>query len=271
MSPPGRYLGHYEAIVEDDQLLRCMMQYLDRVVKPRLTITSWCNAANIMLETDPGAPRTMRLRIIHVFEADFNFFLKLMWGSRLVKRAAKLDSLNDGQHGSVPQRTAFNLIMLSHLIMSSHLTTDLCQILKHNHARFDNDASACSKRIIVELGMLVARRCGMPEHAIEAHADSLQLMQKCSTRWRPLTASQRRLSWYSLFHILEQDKAAAHLQQSGWRLWLFCWYSWWHDSGNNAIPVSWLYPTALSLSLMHVLMTHHMVLQILASQHSTPW
>ncbi len=61
--------------------------------------------------------------------------------------------------------------------MLTQLTTDLCRIHKHNLARFDNDARACSDRIIVALGMLAARRCGMPETAVQTHADSLKLMK----------------------------------------------------------------------------------------------
>ena len=49
--------------------------------------------------------------------------------------------------------------------------------MKHNHARFDNDASACYDRIIVALGMLAARRCGMPDEAVQTHADCLRLMK----------------------------------------------------------------------------------------------
>jgi hypothetical protein len=79
--------------------------------------------------------------------------------------------LNDGQHGSIPQRKATDPIMLT------QLTTALCRVLKHNLAKFDNDASACYDRIIVALGMLAARRCGMPETTVQTHADCLKLMK----------------------------------------------------------------------------------------------
>ncbi|KAI2513678.1 hypothetical protein MHU86_818 [Fragilaria crotonensis] len=62
-------------------------------------------------------------------------------------------------------------------IMMTQLTTDLCRVLKTNLVRFDNDASACYDRIIVALGMLAARRCGMPENAILSHAKSLEFMR----------------------------------------------------------------------------------------------
>ncbi|KAI2509666.1 hypothetical protein MHU86_4786 [Fragilaria crotonensis] len=62
-------------------------------------------------------------------------------------------------------------------IMLIQLTTDLSRLLKVNLARFDNDASACYDRIIVALGMLAARRLGMPDNAIKTHADALRFMQ----------------------------------------------------------------------------------------------
>ena len=164
-SPSGRHLGHYKTLIQNPTLLQCLTDFLFITVNTGLTLTRWCDAVNIMIEKDPGKPRITRLRIIHLFEADFNYFLKLIWGSRLVKRAVQLRLLNDGQHGSVPCRTATDPIMLT------KLTTDLCRLLKHNLARFDNDASACYDRIIVALGMLAARRCGMPNHAVQTHAD----------------------------------------------------------------------------------------------------
>jgi hypothetical protein len=62
-----------------------------------------------------------------------------------------MDLLHDGQHGSIPGRMALDPVMLT------QLSSDLCRVLKHDYARFDNDASACYDRIIVGLGMLAAR------------------------------------------------------------------------------------------------------------------
>ena len=118
-----------------------------------IAVKRWCNAVNVMIEKDKGRPRLNRLRIIHLFEADYNLFLKIMWGSRLVRKAVALDLLNDGQHGSVPGRTPMDPIMLN------QITTDLCRLLRVNYIRFDNDASACFDRIVVALAMLASRRC----------------------------------------------------------------------------------------------------------------
>ncbi len=168
-SPSRRYLGHYKAIIQDPGLLTSMTQFLHVTNKQSITLTRWSNAVNIMIKKDVDTHQITQLRIINRFEADLNFFLKQIWGSTLVKPTVHLDFLNTGQHRSVPRRTATDPIVLT------QLTTALCRILKHHHARFDNNASACYDRIIMTLDVLAARRCGMPDNAIRTHADSLQL------------------------------------------------------------------------------------------------
>ena len=90
-----------------------MTQFLNAIIQKGLTLNRCCNAVNVMIENDPGSPRLTRLRIIHLFKADFNLFLKLQWGSRLVKQAVNHDLIHTGQHGSVPQRKTMDPIMLN--------------------------------------------------------------------------------------------------------------------------------------------------------------
>ena len=89
----------------------------------------------------------------------------------LIRHAKKYRLIHPCQHGSVPGHTTMDPIMLT------QATNDLCRILKHNIARFNNDASACYDQIIVALAMLAARRCGMPANAIRSHAETLQYMR----------------------------------------------------------------------------------------------
>ena len=170
-SPSGRHLGHYKAIIQEPRLLTCLTQFLHVAIKSGISIERWSHATNVMLEKDPGNPCIHRLRIIHLFEADFNLYMKLQWGKRLVRRASKHMLLNTGQFGSVPGRTTLEPIMLT------QLTNDNCRILRRSLARFDNDASACFDRIIIPLAMLAARRCGMSEDAIRIHAETLEKMK----------------------------------------------------------------------------------------------
>jgi hypothetical protein len=168
-SPSSRHLGHYKALVGHPTLLNCFVQFMNIVIERGIAIPRRCNATNVsMIAKDSGRPRIHRLRIVHLFEADLNFFLKLQWGHRLVRHAIKLNLLHDSQHGSISGHAAMDPIMLT------QFTSDLCRILKHDLFRFDNNASACYDRIIAALGMLAARRYGMPENAIRLHAEFLQ-------------------------------------------------------------------------------------------------
>ena len=161
-----------KALISDPTLLDCFGKFLNIAISRGIAPKRWCKAVNVLIEKDPGRPKINRLRIIHLFEADYNLFLKIQWGSRLVQRSVNLNQINDGQHGSVPGRTTMDPVMLN------QLTTDLCPLLKVNYARFDNDASACFDHIIVALGMMAARHCGMPTEAVQTHAKALELMQR---------------------------------------------------------------------------------------------
>ena len=82
-------------------LLQCLQKFLSIALHSGIALTWWRNAINVMNEKDTGSPTLNRLRIIHLFEADYNLLLKLLWGSRLVRKAIDLDLLHPCQHGSV--------------------------------------------------------------------------------------------------------------------------------------------------------------------------
>jgi hypothetical protein len=60
-----------------------------------------------MIEKDDGKPYLTRLRVIHLFEADYNLFLKILFGKRLVRNGEISNALNDQQHGSRPRRMTY--------------------------------------------------------------------------------------------------------------------------------------------------------------------
>ncbi len=62
-----------------------------------------------------GKPYLTRLRVIHLFEADYSLFLKIVFDKRLVRNREKHDALNDQQHGSRPRRMTTNASFLFRL------------------------------------------------------------------------------------------------------------------------------------------------------------
>jgi hypothetical protein len=118
-SPSGRHLGHYKSLIQDPVQLECQTTMMNIAIYHGIALERWSNSVTVMLEKDAGAPRINRLRIIHLFEANFNLFLKLQWVSRLVKHSVKYDLLNDGQHGSTLGKVSMDPVMLT------QLTTDI--------------------------------------------------------------------------------------------------------------------------------------------------
>ena len=92
-----------------------------------ISITRRQHAANVMIEKDKDRPNIKRLRIIHVFEADLNLFLKIQWGKRLIRHAKKYNLIHSCQHGSIPGCTTMDPIMLT------QVTNDKAPETQQNH------------------------------------------------------------------------------------------------------------------------------------------
>jgi hypothetical protein len=112
-----------------------------------------------MIEKDPGNLQIERLHVIHLFEANYNLSLKLLWGKQLVYQGKDNNCFGKQQHGSQPLHQAINPVHLK------TLTYDLTKILHMSLIMFDNDATGCFNCIIVSLAMIAALRLGMPRPA----------------------------------------------------------------------------------------------------------
>ena len=99
---------------------------------------------------------------MHLFEAEYNLFLKLIWGSRLVWQAEAHGILADDMQGYRKLRSTMDL--QTKKIFSYNIAR---QSRRSNMAIFDNNAASCCDRILVNFGMvLCARMVGMPVSAV---------------------------------------------------------------------------------------------------------
>ena len=74
-SPSGRHIGHYKAILGDDDLVDLVVAMLNIGFSTGVALERWKRTVSVMLEKDKGSPKLHRLRIIQLFEADYNFLL----------------------------------------------------------------------------------------------------------------------------------------------------------------------------------------------------
>ena len=52
-------------------------------------------------------------RVIHLFEADYNLFLKIIYGPQIVKSGERNNARNDQQHGSRPRHMIIDALLLA--------------------------------------------------------------------------------------------------------------------------------------------------------------
>jgi hypothetical protein len=170
-SPSGRHLGHYKAAILDDNITQLHVDMLNIPLQLGFAPERWTHSVTPMIEKDEGKPYLTRLRVIHLFEADYNLFLKVLFGRRMVSNGELYNALNDQQHGSRPRRMTMDALFLS------RLEKDLIRQTKTNATHMDNDATGCYDRIIVSLGMIACRRLGMPTSVIQCQTDALLFMR----------------------------------------------------------------------------------------------
>ena len=80
-------MGHYKASLRDKELTAGYSMMLNIPVQLGFSPKRWQQVESVLLEKDKGIPKISRLRIIHLFEADYNLFLKLIWGCCMIGRA----------------------------------------------------------------------------------------------------------------------------------------------------------------------------------------
>ena len=110
--------------------------------------------------------------MIHLFEADYHLFLKLMYGKLLARNAKRSSALNDQQHGSRPRRMTTDAMFLG------CLEKDLIRQTKANSAHVDTDATGSYDRIVTSVvGMIACRRLALNAHAARCQVETLRRMK----------------------------------------------------------------------------------------------
>jgi hypothetical protein len=116
--PSGLHLGHYKALVSRNnadldtdegkliekqrkELISAHVAMINYSLLRSYSYSRWKNVVNVMIEKEPGNSKVHRLRVIHLYEADYNFLLQAKWRG-LISHAESNDLLHPGQYGSCP-------------------------------------------------------------------------------------------------------------------------------------------------------------------------
>lgn len=185
-SPSGRHLGRYKALytpirqdeeevaegeitIKDKQkaIASLLLSVINYCLRNSYALNRWKTVINMMIFKDPGNFKIHRLRVIHLYEADFNLILAVKW-RQLLRAADNKDLINAGQYGGRPGCEAQSLTLLE------ELKYDLTYMTRRTLFNFDNDASSCYDRIVVPFASLINRKYGLHRNVVTVHANTLQ-------------------------------------------------------------------------------------------------
>ena len=120
-----------------------------------------------MIEKKPGLFLLDKLRTIHLFEADYNWLLGMIFGRRMVYNAEAQNHLFESQWGSRPGRSTEQAMI--HKIISYKIS----RYTRTPLGTLDNDAKACYDRIVMVFALMLCQKHGVPASACKMSADAL--------------------------------------------------------------------------------------------------
>jgi hypothetical protein len=100
----------------------------------------WHNVVNALLKKDDGIPKIHRLRVIHLYEWDYNLLLCVKW-RQLLQHVITQKTLNEACYGTVPGRSATDPVFIK------EMEYEIARLTHYPLIHFDNDATACYDRI----------------------------------------------------------------------------------------------------------------------------
>ena len=101
-----------------------------------------------MIHNLDGSFDINKLRVIHLFEADYNGTIGILFNRNVLYNAEQKVLLNNNQWGCRPHRQAEDALMLK------ELTYNLAQSTITTLATFDNDATGCFDRVPCTMAMM---------------------------------------------------------------------------------------------------------------------
>jgi hypothetical protein len=163
-SPSGPYLGHYKIlqrlpVYEENipninismKIFNVYYQVISIATKLGRTLSRWCNVTTCMIEKIKGSTKVDKLRVIHLYEADYNIIQKNIWARKTIWKAHNSDRLHEGRAGSRPNQRAIDVVI------KKEMKYEHTKLTRTNMGSIGNDAKSCFDRILCNLAMLVSR------------------------------------------------------------------------------------------------------------------
>jgi hypothetical protein len=182
----GPHLGHWKALIarqefshepkseqciELDRIQTAIrlsrLQLINYALRWGFAYDRWKNVINVMILKDPGEFKIHRLRVIHIYEADYNLILGIKWQA-LIHSAADKKQLNDGQYGR-PNRSPLEPVFFE------KMQNEISRASRKSLVKFGNDATSCYDLILAAtIASISSRKYGLHKNVAFVMARNLQ-------------------------------------------------------------------------------------------------
>jgi hypothetical protein len=140
---------------------------INLAIKHNHTYRRWLTIHNFFLEKIPGHPLVEKLRVIHIYEADWNLLLKYFIAYKVHGAACRAQTIQPEQTGGRPGKSA------AHTAALTTITAETITLQKLTGATIYNDAKACFDRIIENISNATLISEGLNPKIAELHANTL--------------------------------------------------------------------------------------------------
>jgi len=188
-SPSGIHFGHYMAAMADETVARLNAILANLALYSGTAPDRWKKTLNVMLEKMAGNNNVKKLRIIMLFEADFNNNNKWI-GRQVMKTAEASGLLAPEQYGSRKRKAAGTQCL------NKWLFYDLYRSLRALTALCSNDAKSCYDRIVLIIAALCLCRLGATKEAAKSMISTLvNLRHHVRMAFGDSTHNQGQINW----------------------------------------------------------------------------
>jgi hypothetical protein len=128
-------------------ILEAIHSIATSVAERGLYLQRWIYVINVMIYKKPGVLELNELRVIHLFEADFNLLVGLIFGRRTGHNAVDHKRLHPSQYGKKGGECMDAAVYkVLHNTIATYAKTPMGQ--------FESDATACFDRIVMQFALL---------------------------------------------------------------------------------------------------------------------
>ena len=162
---PGPNKMKYDDI--QNKLQAIWINLLNYAIKWEYSYERWKMIVTRMIQKSAGDNRIHRLRVIHLYEADFSLICGVFW-RKLLHNAEDENTLNEGTYGGRANRNAHMPPFMDNMM------NEISRMSRKHLIKFDNVATSCYDRILVSVGALASRAFGMSKNVTMVWAKTIE-------------------------------------------------------------------------------------------------